>query len=526
MNQPPSWGGQDQPPADQPGYGGQLPQYGQPPPGAPQYGQPPPGQPQYGQPGPGQAGPGQPPPAYGQPLPPYGQPGYGQPGYGQPGYGQPGYGQPGYGQSPYGPPMPPAGGGWAAPAPMPGGVPLRPLSVGDILSGAFTLIRRNPVATLGLAAIVEVLAGILTTAVSWSEQKVTHQFQVTLNNERATTGQISGHAITHFFAGFVPYFFLTLAITLIAESVLTGMLTGALGRGLIGDKVTIGEAWRIARVGSVIALTLLIFLIVIIPWAVLGLLVLVLAVAKIGVAAVALAVIGFIALIPVTIWISVRLIVAVPAVVLEQVSPVAALRRSWQLVQGNWWRMFGIYLLTAVVVGVIAAVIEIPFTVAKVAIAGGGSPLVGLASTAAPNLLAVIIGGIGALIATTITRPISAGVIVLLYADLRMRKEGLDLALQQGSQAQGMSGQQFATMWQPGSGSPGYGGSGSGGPGSGGPVYGGPVSGGPLSGGPVSGGPLSGGSGSGGPGSGGPGMPGGNPPGAAPGAPPTGPPAW
>src|ERR1700689_2487249 len=107
MNQPPSWGGQDEPPADQPGPGG-LPRYGQQ---------------GYGQPG----GPG-----YGQPPPPYGQQGDGQPGYGQPAYGQ----------GSAGPAMPPPGGGWAASAPAPGGVPLRPLSVGDILSGAFTLIRR------------------------------------------------------------------------------------------------------------------------------------------------------------------------------------------------------------------------------------------------------------------------------------------------------------------------------------------------------------------------------------------------
>src|SRR6202035_3217258 len=110
--------------------------------------------PDYGQGG--YPPPGYPPPGYGAPG--YGQPGYGQPGYGQPGYGQPGYAQPGFGGPPrygrpgYGPPYGqqaygqavygagrPAGGGWAPPAPMPGGVPLRPLTVGDMLSGAFTL---------------------------------------------------------------------------------------------------------------------------------------------------------------------------------------------------------------------------------------------------------------------------------------------------------------------------------------------------------------------------------------------------
>src|SRR5215469_9344211 len=111
---PPGW--ENQSPPGQPGY----PPYGQPPPpgGYPPYGQPPPpgGYPPYGQP----------PPPGGYP-PPYGQ--AGQPPYG---YG-PGYGRPGPG-------------GWNA-APAPGGVPLRPLALGDILNGAVTIARRNPAAT-------------------------------------------------------------------------------------------------------------------------------------------------------------------------------------------------------------------------------------------------------------------------------------------------------------------------------------------------------------------------------------------
>ena len=49
-------------------------------------------------------------------------------------------------------------GGFAQPyamaAPKPGIIPLRPLSVGEILDGTFTTIRRHPKATLGLSAAV------------------------------------------------------------------------------------------------------------------------------------------------------------------------------------------------------------------------------------------------------------------------------------------------------------------------------------------------------------------------------------
>jgi len=422
--------------------------------GQPPYGQPPYDQPPYGQPG-------QPPPGYGQPPPGYGQaPGYGQPPYGQPGQPPPGYGQPGYGQAPqYGTPgygQPPYGvpgyGQWTQqpPAPAPGGVALRPLAVGDILSGAFTLVRRNPAATLGIAAIVQTIYGICGAFISWSELNAAHKLQTTLRGPNST--QIASHALGQFFATFVPSLVLTLGLIFVFEAVLTGMLTGALGRGLLGDKITISEAWRLARVGAVIAVSLLVPLILIGLWVPVALIVLVLVIAHIQALAVLVGVVGSIAAFILTIWISTRLSLAVPAIVLEKAGPITAIARSWDLVRGSWWRIFGISVLAAIVVGVISIVLQIPFIIVK-SLVGGGSitPAFGnAAATAAPSLLAVIIGAIGSIIAATCTRPISAGVTVLLYTDMRIRKEGLDLALQQASQRQALTGDEFASLWRPG----------------------------------------------------------------------------
>ncbi len=72
------------------------------------------------------------------------------------------------------------------------------------------------------------------------------------------------------------------------------------------------------------------------------------------------------------------------------------------------------------------------------------------AATAAPTILGVTISAIGTIIAATCTRPISAGVTVLLYTDMRIRKEGLDLALNQAAQTQGLSGDEFMNLWRPG----------------------------------------------------------------------------
>ena len=150
------------------------------------------------------------PPSYGQPpgsgQPPSGPPPYGgQPPYGQaPPYGQPGYGQPATASRRMvrarmvSRPTAAAGraaelprlraGGWnTAGAPQPGGIPLRPLALGDILNGSFTAIRRNPAATVGLAAIVLAVSGVVSTAVSLS---VTHA--VTTTPGTVTSSQI-GH---------------------------------------------------------------------------------------------------------------------------------------------------------------------------------------------------------------------------------------------------------------------------------------------------------------------------------------------
>jgi hypothetical protein len=385
-----------------------------------------------------------PPPGYGQ-TSPYGQP---QPGYGQP----PPYGQPSAGYQP----RSAYEGGWAPPPPAPGGVPLRPLGVGEILSGAFTLIRRNLAATIGTAAIIAVISAALSTPLSWVELRLTHQLQASIRPQ-AQPDQV-GHAFTHFLGGLVPILIGTLLIAFVSQAVLTGMLTGALGRALLGDNITVGQAWRIARVRQVLALTVLLLLLWIALLVPVIVFVILLAAVHLGGLAVLVGIVGGIATIVVEIWMYTRLLVAVPAIVLEGASPVAAMRRSWSLVGGSWWRTFGIYLLTTVMVGFIGGILRLPFSIISLIVSGGsgGGSLVGFMSTSGtPTMTTLAIGAIGGIISSACTAPITSGVIVLLYADARMRREGLDLSLQQAGQAASLSGQEFTNLWQPGQTQPG-----------------------------------------------------------------------
>jgi hypothetical protein len=124
------------------------------------------------------------------------------------------------------------------------------------------------------------------------------------------------------------------------------------------------------------------------------------------------------------------------AVVLERLGPVQGLRRSYRLVSGTFWRVFGILLLTLVIIVVASFVLEIPFFIIE-GLAGSGT------------VAAIIVSAIGGIIVGSITRPVLAGVTVLLYLDMRMRKEGLDLVLQNAAQNQQLTGDEFATLWRP-----------------------------------------------------------------------------
>ncbi len=463
----------DSPPSDTPGDGqAQRPQpwfppgggygAGSPPPGQAPAGQPVPGQPGMDQPGTGQPGMGQ--PGTGQADPP-GWPGWGQPGPGQPGYGQPGYGQAGYGQAGYGQRYGQAGPGRAGPppgqwprygeaAPKPGVIPLRPLGVGEILDGAFASIRRNPQAILGLAAIVMTISAIVSATITRTLLNL-GGLNLPSPGQQLTTAQAT-HLVGRILAVAVPAFGLTVLLTFIVQAILAGLLAPIIARGVGGQQISAGDAWRVTRprLPSLLLATVLVLLAGLGPLLILGLIVGVAALAGAPAAVYAiLVVLGLVAVV-LSIWFSTMLSLVTPVVVLENESPGRALARSWRLVTRSFWRVFGITLLAGIIVAIAGGILQLPFTF--------------LGAAAGSGIGGTVIVVIGAIAAGTVTRPITAGVTVLLYVDMRMRKEGLDLALRtasgtgqpgngqpgNGYPGTGPLGDDFATVWRPPSAGP------------------------------------------------------------------------
>ncbi|MER7056165.1 hypothetical protein [Streptomyces sp. NPDC000351] len=365
--------------------------------------------------GPDQAPP-PPPPNQGWGAPPPGG-GYGGPGYGGQGGGYGGYGPPG-GHGGW-------GGGWGGPPPAakPGVIPLRPLGVGEILDGAVSTMRTYWRTVLGISLTVAVFTEIIVVLLQGLVLDDTGT--EALNDPDATLSEL-GDALaeTTISSGVI------LLISLIGTVLATALLTTVTSRAVLGRPVAIGEAWRDARpqvpklFGLIVLLLLIVAGIVTVGMAP-GLLV---AAAGGGDAGVALTVLGVLAAGVVAVWLMVRFSLASAALMLEKQGVKKAMSRSGKLVRGSWWRVFGIQLLATIIAYVITSIIIIPFTFLAAALGGDG---VGgfLEGTGGLGWTFLIVSGIGSVIGSMITFPITAGVTVLLYIDQRIRREALDLEL-------------------------------------------------------------------------------------------------
>lgn len=111
--------------------------------------------------------------------------------------------------------------------------------------------------------------------------------------------------------------------------------------------------------------------------------------------------------IPVLVFVVVAWFAFVQGVVIENKGPFEALARSWELVRGNWWRVFGIGLVFLAVVLAANFIVSLP------------GILVGLANDTLGRILTSLAGAL--------VTPIISIATTLVYLDLRVRKESLTL---------------------------------------------------------------------------------------------------
>lgn len=327
------------------------------------------------------------------------------------------------------------GGGWGGPPPAakPGVIPLRPLGVGEILDGAVSTMRAYWRTVLGIALTVAVLTEIVVVLLQgfFLNDRIDTD---ALNDPSATLSELTramGDAL-------LSYGVISL-ISLIGTIVATALLTTVTSRAVLGKSVTTGEAWndarpQVARLFGLIFLLLLITFGIVAVGALPGILV---AAAGASEAGAALTVLGTLCTIVVAIWLMVRFSLASPALMLEKQGITKSMSRSAKLVRGSWWRIFGIQLLAMLIASILASIIAIPFAFLAEAFSSDG--VSGLLEGGGGDVgwTYLIVSGIGSVIGSMITFPISAGVTVLLYIDQRIRREALDLELARAAGVQG-----------------------------------------------------------------------------------------
>jgi len=131
------------------------------------------------------------------------------------------------------------------------------------------------------------------------------------------------------------------------------------------------------------------------------------------------------------IWFSVLTRFSLPALMFEGARGTSALRRSWRLVRGAWWPLFGMILLFGLIIGAITlAATVVANLVTAITVSSGGPALHAFVRTFVLQLASLVV-----------VVPLSCAFVTVLYVDLRVRREGLDLmTLTQGRAASAPAG--------------------------------------------------------------------------------------
>lgn len=274
----------------------------------------------------------------------------------------------------------------------------RPLSITDILDEAIELYKSNFVLLVGIAALIYVPLQII-------------------NGFFRDSGLIT---------------WIIVAITLIIGSIVTAALTLAVSERYLGREVTIKECYQ--RIGQPTVLKQLISamlikdVFILCPFAAVIPFVLKLGdtrhLASVNYKLLIVYTLSMLAIMLIAFaWLvygGLRFVLTEPAVIIDKTGGMKALRRSWKLMSGSMGKGFLLYLIviavTTTLTGIIAGPTTVIISMATIS-KGAVSPFVLIMHT----LLSTILN--------TLTAPFLSIVAILLYYDIRIRKEGFDLEL-------------------------------------------------------------------------------------------------
>lgn len=340
----------------------------------------------------------------------------------------PGFAPPAPPAAPFGAPVAPTvQSGWTPP-PKPGLVPLRPLGLGAILGASFQVLRRNPRPTFGFSLALNGVIGLLSLGVLGLVAVLAfNRLSFASNNDVDTIGAgVAAQAIVAFIVA--------LLLGVVSAAVLQGVISLEVARGTLGERLRLGGLWRQAkgRMGALIGWAFLLIGVVLVVGVAIAL-VAALLVGLGGQAGIAIAVlltivaaIGFTVL---SVWIGTKLAFVPSALMIERLSLRAAIGRSWSLTGGFFWRVLGIQLLVAVILNFASQIVTTPVSFVGGLALGILNPNGDTDAVIVTTIITYAVLMVLAVVVQAITSVVQAATSALLYIDLRIRKEGLDLEL-------------------------------------------------------------------------------------------------
>lgn len=314
----------------------------------------------------------------------------------------------------------------------PGIIPLRPLSIGDIYQGAFAAIKTNARTMFGFTAALLGVVLVISIGINYAIINLvlpnylspSSPYAAVFTSLSGSFSQLGGSLLQ-----------------VLATVLLSGLIVVAVSRSVLGRVASSKEVWERTKskflplIGLNIITSIISGLMMIIGIVVFFvLLASVASTAKtdreflqdLGVSLVGLLILMVISAL-VSSYLSIKFSVASPAMVLENLGVFAAIGRSWSLTRGNFWRLFGINILTAIITSMVAGIFGgIAGALGAIfVVVGSSSPEDVLASLNTTYILTMVMSTIAQLLILPFTSSVNA----LLYIDLRMRKEGLDVEL-------------------------------------------------------------------------------------------------
>jgi hypothetical protein len=260
---------------------------------------------------------------------------------------------------------------------------MRPLNLGETLDASIKIVRarwRTLAAVMLVIALPIQIANVVVISSTTDVYEVGTSLSSTSSSSATTYGDDGAYA-----AGQV----LILALSFLGYLLGTVACYRAIADTYLGRETSARDSLRYAanRLGATLWLTIVL---------------------AVGLVA------GFVALILPGIWLWIAWSVAYPVMLVEGTGGVAALRRSFKLVETRWWATLGRMAVAYILVGVITTVATFALLLPTALIVDDTS------------FGALVMEHAANLVVSLVTTPFVA---TLVYFDLRVRKEGFDLAL-------------------------------------------------------------------------------------------------